>query len=191
MAFQSCCWRFPLRTGCIVINVLDIALGLFLGLFTNMTETGWAIIMTISNGLSIAGVIMEKRFCLLPWMILNILINIMLWIITTMWIYQLMMLHKLILFGQPTKIGDRVLGVFFKLSLLHESISSKQDELEEPAAIEKGEYLEPLLVGIADTLLLIVIVVLHVLLIKVLITLKSFASMNNAKKINTMGFNRF
>lgn len=78
MAFQSCCFCFSLRTGCIIIGVLGIFCDITLVM--EMSSTA-GIIDLILNVLLIIGAAMEKRLCLLPSMIVNILAGFVLWIL--------------------------------------------------------------------------------------------------------------
>lgn len=77
MAFQTCCWRFSLRTGCMIIG----ALGLGFDVLLLVLSFHWIFILisVISNGLLIAAVKMGKYFDMLPWIALNILQNVVLW----------------------------------------------------------------------------------------------------------------
>lgn len=73
--FKSCCCCFSLRTGCILIGVLEI-------LFTLSSATSLkaqtsiifsTLIGIITSALLIYGAIKKNRFCLWPWIVANIL----------------------------------------------------------------------------------------------------------------------
>lgn len=91
MTAQTCCCCFSLRTGCIIIGVL----GIFLDSIFIACHGYFAIFNILSNGLLIVGAAMEMRLCLLPSMIINVLINIFLWILVLASFFATALLNKL------------------------------------------------------------------------------------------------
>lgn len=84
-AFRSCFWCLRLRTGCILIALLDMVLQLFLNLaaewptkpeFIGVNLAALAIV-----GLLIYGIVRENRKCLWLWMIVNNLVIALLTIV--------------------------------------------------------------------------------------------------------------
>lgn len=78
MAFQSCCFCFSLRNGCIIIGVLGIFCDITVVMGMSYTV---GIIDLILNVLLITGAAMQKRLCLLPSIIVNVLVEFVLWIL--------------------------------------------------------------------------------------------------------------
>lgn len=70
--FNACCWRFPLRTGCTVVAILEIIFEIFLfvfGIHYFVSLVGLAI-----TSLLIYGTRKQKRFWLLSWVVIHVLI---------------------------------------------------------------------------------------------------------------------
>lgn len=97
LAFQSCCC-YSLRTGCIIIGIIylliDITSILFCSYGYISADNNDSMVMVmfmvmiiidfISNTLLISGAVMQKRVYLLPWIIINAVLNTSLWIATAM-----------------------------------------------------------------------------------------------------------
>lgn len=75
---KTCCCCFSLRTGCMIIGVLGVLVSL--ALIGTEIPCPLIIVDFVSNALLILGAALEKRFCLLPSMILGIITNILLWV---------------------------------------------------------------------------------------------------------------
>lgn len=87
MAFKSCC-GYPLRDGCMIIGILTVV-GDFHSMGNSINGSSKTlvtygvilrIIDLISSGILIGGVAKQNRFYLLPWILVNILCTIWLWI---------------------------------------------------------------------------------------------------------------
>lgn len=86
--YESCCWCYSLRTGCIIVAVLDIFIQILLNaIFPGSTDleviqlnlVGLGII-----GLLIYGIINEKLFYLWLWLAFNLIIVVFLLTLVTM-----------------------------------------------------------------------------------------------------------
>lgn len=168
MVFQSCCWRFSLRTGCITIGVLGILINAILYSTINVPGIDWKffVVDTISWGLLIAGAVMEKRFLLLPSIVINILNNIALWMFILLGVYVQLLICKLI--SSESGESDDIDGKWAWL-LLALAMRLNSSEPNESNTIQRDvdEKLKYWLVALVFVPLLIAII--HMLLIKVII----------------------
>lgn len=75
--YQSCCGCCSLRTGCIILGSVDIAFGL-LRLLSGQSILN--LIIVLMDVMLIIGAVKKNRIYLVPWMIYQILLNILIWI---------------------------------------------------------------------------------------------------------------
>lgn len=83
--YQSCCGCCPLKTGCIVLGSLGIAVDL---LFLLSGPTIFRLIVGLIDVMLIIGAVKKNRICLVPWMIYETLFNILIWIVVGLCLFS-------------------------------------------------------------------------------------------------------
>lgn len=92
LLYDSCCWCLPLRTGCILIAILDLILQVLATIAALEYQMPYLYVVIISGnliaftitGLLVYGTIVQKRSFLWLWTVVNAVVVILLCILTVM-----------------------------------------------------------------------------------------------------------
>lgn len=88
--YDSCCWCLPLRTGCVLIALLDIIFLILANLAVGQLQVTLAAVISINlivitfTGILLYGTFMRKRSWLWLWVAIDILLAILLGVLVVM-----------------------------------------------------------------------------------------------------------